>query len=93
MQPAPLLLSEQDRLTSRSWSRSRSIRAGYVERARIVLECAQPGAGTISVAAAVGSTRPTVIKWRELFRAHGPAGLAELGPAGRSALDRVLKGL
>ncbi|MFF1650991.1 hypothetical protein [Streptomyces sp. NPDC058240] len=31
------------------------------------------------MAAAVGSTRPTVIKWRELFRAHGLAGLAEPG--------------
>ncbi|MFI5772064.1 helix-turn-helix domain-containing protein [Streptomyces sp. NPDC051658] len=79
LQPAPLLLSEQDRLTLRSWSRSRSIRAGYVERARIVLECAQPGAGTSSVAAAVGSTRPTVIKWRELFRAHGLAGAGRTG--------------
>ena len=83
MQPAPLVLSEQDRLTLTSWSRSRSIRAGYVERARIVLACAQPGAGTSSVAAAVGSTRPTVIKWRERFRAQGLAGLEDEPRPGR----------
>jgi transposase-like protein len=83
LQPAPLVLSEQDRLTLRSWSRSRSIRAGYVERARIVLACAQPGAGTSSVAAAVGSTRPTVIKWRERFRAQGLAGLEDEPRPGR----------
>jgi transposase-like protein len=83
LQPAPLVLSEQDRSTLRSWSRSRSIRAGYVERARIVLACAQPGAGTSSVAAAVGSTRPTVIKWRERFRAQGLAGLEDEPRPGR----------
>lgn len=35
------------------------------------------------MAAAVGSTRPTVIKWRELFRAHGLAGLEDEPRPGR----------
>ncbi|MBC9727308.1 helix-turn-helix domain-containing protein [Streptomyces sp. TRM68367] len=82
------MLSEQDRLTLRSWSRSRSIRAGYVERARIVLACAQPGAGTSSVAAAVGSTRPTVIKWRERFRARASSWPARPTPLPVAATPR-----
>jgi transposase-like protein len=40
------------------------VRAGYVERARIVLACAQPGAGTSSVAA-LGIGDATVARaWR-----------------------------
>lgn len=50
----------------------------------VVLACAQPGAGTSSVAAAVGSTRPAVIKWRERFRAQGLAGLEDEPRPGRT---------
>ena len=59
------------------------MRSGYVERARIVLACAEPGAGTSAVAAAVGSTRPTVIKWRERFRKRGLNGLDDEPRSGR----------
>lgn len=83
LQPVPLVLSEQDRATLTSWSRSSAIRASHVERARIVLACAEPGAGTSAVASALGSTRPTVIKWRERFREQGLAGLADEPRSGR----------
>ena len=54
-------ISDQDRLTLESWTRSRTVSAGRVERARIVLAVAD-GAGTTQAAAQVGVSRPTVIK-------------------------------
>ncbi len=83
LQPPVLVLSDEDRSTLTSWSRSTSIRAGYVERARIVLACAEPGSGTSSVATSVGTSRPTVIKWRERFRENGIAGLDDDPRSGR----------
>jgi transposase-like protein/transposase len=77
------VISDEDRATLQSWTRSRSIRASHVERARVVLACTEPGAGTSSVAAALGVSRPTVIKWRERFREHGLAGLDDEQRPGR----------
>ena len=57
-----------------SWTRSRTQSAGRAERARIVLAVAD-GAGTTTAARQVGVSRPTVIKWRDRFAAHGLAGL------------------
>jgi transposase len=83
LQASVLVLSDEDRTTLTSWSRSTSIRAGYVERARIVLACAEPGAGTSVVAEQTGTSRPTVIKWRERFRENGIAGLDDDPRPGR----------
>ena len=78
----PLVIGEQDRATLESWARSRSIRASYVERARIVLAVAD-GRGTSGTAREVGVSRPTVIKWRDRFRAHGLEGLEDEPRSGR----------
>ncbi len=59
-----------------SLTRSRTAPSGQVERARIVLAVAD-GAGTTGTADLVGVSRPTVIKWRDRFAAHGLAGLAD----------------
>jgi transposase len=77
-----LVIGEQDRATLESWARSRSIRASYVERARIVLAVAD-GRGTSGTAREVGVSRPTVIKWRDRFRAHGLEGLEDEPRSGR----------
>ncbi len=77
-----LVISDEDRATLESWTRSRSIRASHVERARIVLAVAD-GSGTSGAARAVGVSRPTVIKWRDRFAEHGLAGLDDEPRPGR----------
>jgi transposase-like protein/transposase len=81
--PSPVLeLSDEDRATLASWTRSRTLPAGRAERARIVLAVAD-GAGTSAVARQVGVSRPTVIKWRDRYVAQGVAGLEDEERSGR----------
>ncbi len=75
-------LSHEDRATLASWSRSRTLSAGRTRRARSVLAVAD-GAGTSAAARQVGVSRPTVIKWRDRFAAHGLAGLEDEPRTGR----------
>ncbi|MFN2327102.1 MAG: helix-turn-helix domain-containing protein, partial [Gemmatimonadales bacterium] len=82
MSTSELVISEQDRATLRSWTRSSTVAAGRVERARIVLAVAD-GRGTSGTAREVGVSRPTVIKWRDRFRAHGLEGLEDEPRSGR----------
>src|SRR3954463_16831038 len=77
-----LMLSDADRATLESWTRSSTVRAAHCERARIVLAIAD-GAGTSATARMLGVSRPTVIKWRERFAAHGLAGLDDQPRSGR----------
>ena len=77
-----MVLSEDDRAELVCWTRSRTLPAGRVERARIVLAVAD-GAGTSAVARRVGVSRPTVIKWRDRFLADGVSGLADEERSGR----------
>ena len=77
-----VVIGEEDRATLSSWVRSRSVRAGYAERARIVLAVAD-GAGTSAAARLVGVSRPTVIKWRDRFVRDGLAGLDDEPRPGR----------
>jgi hypothetical protein len=50
--------------------RSSSVRAGLAQRARIVLLAAD-GASNTAIAGLIGVSRPTVIGWRERYRARG----------------------
>jgi len=77
-----LEISDAERMILQSWTRSSTVSAGRAERARIVLSVAD-GAGTSATARAGGVSRPTVIKWRERFAAHGIDGLAEEARSGR----------
>jgi transposase len=77
-----LVIGDEDRAILESWTRSRAIRAGYVERARIVLAVAD-GNGTSGAARLVGVSRPTVIKWRDRFVERGLAGLDDEPRPGR----------
>ena len=81
--PSPAIeISDEDRLTLESWTRSPTVSAGHVQRARIVLSVAE-GAGTTAVARRLGVSRPTVIKWRDRFAALGIAGLEDEHRSGR----------
>jgi transposase len=82
MRSSVVELSEADRAVLTSWTRSSTVSAGRVERARIVLTVAD-GAGTTDAARRVGVSRPTVIKWRDRFAAHGIAGLDDDPRSGR----------
>ncbi|HVA61568.1 MAG TPA: IS630 family transposase [Mycobacteriales bacterium] len=75
-------ISAEDRATLQSWSRSTSIRAGLVTRAKIVL-AAGDGLGTSAISATLGVSRPTVIQWRERYVTDGLAGLGDAERSGR----------
>ena len=75
-------ISDADRATLESWTRSSTMPAGHVERARIVLAVAD-GSGTSDAARRLGVSRPTVIKWRDRFAEHGIAGLDDEPRSGR----------
>ena len=82
MPSSALEISTADRETLESWTRSSTMSAGHVERARIVLAVAG-GAGTSGAARMLGVSRPTVIKWRDRFAAKGIAGLDDEARSGR----------
>ena len=82
MSSTALVVSDQDRVTLESWTRSSTVSAGQRERAEIVLAVAG-GAGVSGTARSLGVSRPTVIKWRDRFAADGVEGLADLARSGR----------
>ena len=80
--PAAVPVRDEDLPTLEAWTRSPSVSAGAALRARIVLACAA-GEGTSQVARHLGISRPTVIAWRERYRAGGLAALADAPRSGR----------
>ncbi len=82
MPATALTIGDEDRTTLTSWARSSTVSAGHAERAAIVLACAE-GAGTSEAARRLGLSRPTVIKWRDRFIAHGITGLDDEPRSGR----------
>lgn len=82
MTSSGLSICAEDRATLEAWTRSRTVPAGQVERARIVLAVAD-GRGTTATADLLGVSRPTVIKWRDRFAASGLAGLRDEPRSGR----------
>ncbi|HEX8863173.1 MAG TPA: IS630 family transposase [Actinomycetes bacterium] len=82
MPSSALELSDEDRAVLVSWTRSSTLSAGHVERARIVLAVAD-GSGTSGAARQLGVSRPTVIKWRDRFARQGIAGLDDEPRSGR----------
>jgi transposase len=82
MPSSALVITDEDRATLESWTRSSTMPAGHVERARIVLAAAG-GAGTSGAARIVGVSRPTVIKWRDRFAVNGIDGLDDDPRPGR----------
>jgi transposase/transposase-like protein len=82
MPSSALAITDQDRATLESWTRSSTVSAGQRERAEIVLAVAG-GAGVSGTARTFGVSRPTVIKWRDRFAVDGVDGLADLPRSGR----------
>jgi len=82
MPSSQLVLSDEDRATLESWTRSSTVSAGQRERAEIVLAVAD-ATSVSGTARTLGVSRPTVIKWRDRFAADGIAGLGDLPRSGR----------
>ena len=81
----PLLVPDVDRDVLCSWTRSPSLAAGLVLRARIVLAAAG-GESNTSIAERLGVTRQTVVSWRGPVRHGGP------GRSGGSSAPRPAAG-
>ena len=79
---ACLPLPHEDRVILEAWTRSSKASAGAALRARIVLASAD-GEGTSALARRLGVSRPTVIAWRERYRAGGVAALSDAPRSGR----------
>ncbi|MGW1507570.1 IS630 family transposase [Streptomyces mirabilis] len=92
MSPGPraveVALSAEERAELSRWV-SGVVAPRFVERARIVLACAD-GAPNARVAAEVGVTVATVRKWRGKFAAERMAGLEDAARIGRPKADLVL---
>jgi len=75
MKIAPtVVLSEDERRTLATWSRGRSTPARLVLRAKIVLAAAE-GKTNESIAAELGTSKPTVGRWRTRFATLRTAGI------------------
>jgi transposase len=75
MKTAPrIVLSDDERKTLATWSRGRSTPARLVLRAKIVLAAAE-GKTNECIAAELGTSKPTVGRWRSRFAALRTAGI------------------
>src|SRR4029450_10039072 len=72
----------RDREVLESWLRSPSMRAGLVQRARIVLLAAD-GVAVKDIVERVGASKPTVIGWKKRYTAEGLGGLEDRPKPGR----------
>lgn len=75
----PLSVTEDQRRTLEAWVRGRNTPQGIALRAKIVLAAAA-GASNNRIAQELGTTRSTVILWRQRFEAGGPKALTEIAP-------------
>ena len=67
---APLPITEEQRRTLEAWSRAPGTPQGIVLRSKIILLAAD-GAANNHIARELGTTRPTVMLWRQRFSAGG----------------------
>jgi transposase len=67
-------LSDEQREELRGWAQSRSLPAGYVFRARLILALAD-GLTYRQIEQTLGASAPTVSKWKIRFEEHGVEGL------------------
>jgi len=80
MKTAPVInLSDAERKTLATWSRGRSTQARRVLRAKIVLLAAE-GKTNETIAAELGTSKPTVGRWRSRFARLRIAGIEKDAP-------------
>jgi transposase len=76
---APILLSDEERITLQTWARARSQAQRVVQRAQIILLAAD-GVESQEIAQQLCVSRPTVQLWRERFLALRTEGLQKDAP-------------
>ncbi|MEK9140632.1 MAG: IS630 family transposase [Nitrospirota bacterium] len=74
---AALSISPEHRLVLEAWIRAGNTPQGVALRARIIL-LATEGLSNRQIAQRLGTSRPTVILWRDRFAKDGPATLTEI---------------
>src|SRR5437868_4489546 len=81
-----VVLSEEQQLELSRIAQFRSLPAGYVFRARLILMLAE-GASFSMIKQRLGTTAPTIIRWKQRFVAAGLDGLdtSHPGQSGQSA--------
>ena len=75
---APLQVSTNDRNTLEAWARAPGTPQGIALRSNIVLMAAE-GMPNVQIADKLGTTRTTVLLWRDRFINGGSAALCEIG--------------
>src|SRR6267154_1353700 len=80
-----VVLSENQRLELSRIAQSRSLPAGYVFRARLILLLAE-GASYRSIKLRLGTTAPTISRWKQRFLAAGLDGLDTIHPGQKPSL-------
>src|SRR5947209_4398939 len=75
----PIALSDADRATLLTWVRAHNSPQSLVLRSKIILAAAE-GHANNQIAADLGTTRSTVLLWRERFTSGGPNALTEIAP-------------
>jgi transposase len=79
-----LSMTEEQQHTLEAWVRAPTSPQYVVQRARICL-CAHQGWANHRIAAELGTSRPTVLLWRQRFAAGGPTALEQDRSRGQSA--------
>lgn len=82
---APITLSDAQRSELTRIAQSRSLPAGYVFRARLILMLSN-GRSFSSIKRALSTTTPTIIRWKERFLAHGIEGLDTFHPGQKASV-------
>jgi hypothetical protein len=74
-----LLLTDDQRVELRTIAQSRSLPAGYVFRAKLILLLAE-GASFSAIKQRLQTTAPTIIRWKQRLLQHGLDGLDTFHP-------------
>lgn len=69
-----LAITEEQRRELSKWAQSRTLPAGDVFRARLILALAD-GENYRQIMATLQTTAPTISRWKQRFEEHGMAGL------------------
>ncbi|MGV1089646.1 MAG: IS630 family transposase [Mycobacterium sp.] len=81
--PAPaLVLRDGDREVLEGWARATSVRAGVALRSKVILAAAD-GVANAEIARSLGTSVPTVLKWRGRYEQFGLDGLDDRSRPGR----------